>query len=266
VDVWLNTPTRPLEASGTSGMKAVMNGVLNFSVLDGWWAEGFKPEAGWAIPEKRTYENQQFQDELDAETIYNIMQDDIIPRYYKLSKDNIPSGWVQYIKNSTAGICHEFTMKRMLDEYNRKYYTKLAERSVAIKKNECGMAKSIADWKAKVNSHWDEIVVTSVKVPDSTKHTLRFGESFKAEVVLDCGSLLPEDIGMEVVFGQKQNGRMKDVLFSKPLKLGSSSGETATFSCEFGIEHAGALDYGIRMHPANPQIPYKLDTGLVRWI
>ncbi|MCK5766361.1 MAG: alpha-glucan family phosphorylase [Bacteroidales bacterium] len=266
VDVWLNTPTRPLEASGTSGMKAVMNGVLNFSVLDGWWAEGFKPEAGWAIPEKRTYENQQFQDELDAETLYNIMEDDIIPRYYKLSKDNIPSGWVQYIKNSTAGICHEFTMKRMLDEYNRKYYTKLAERSVAIRENEYSMAKSIADWKAKVNSHWDEIVVTSVKVPDSSKHTLRFGESFKAEVVLDCGSLLPEDIGMEVVFGQKRNGRMKDVLFSKPLKLGSSSGEAATFSCEFGIEHAGALDYGIRMHPANPQIPYKQDTGLVRWI
>jgi len=157
-------------------------------------------------------------------------------------------------------------MKRMLDEYNQKYYTKLAGRSVAIMADECSMAKNIADWKAKVNSHWDEIVVTSVKVPDSSKHTLRFGESFKAEVMLDCGSLLPEDIGVEVVFGRKQNGQVKDILFSKPLKLKSSSGETATFSCEFGIEHAGALDYGIRMHPANPQIPYKQDTGLVRWI
>ncbi len=266
VDVWLNTPTRPLEASGTSGMKAVMNGVLNFSVLDGWWAEGYKPDAGWAMTEKRTYENQEFQDELDAETIYNILEDDIARSFYSRDKDGIPVTWVKYIKNSTAEICNEFTMKRMLDDYQRKYYSKLAVRAIEIKADDCSMAKSIADWKAKVGQHWSEIVVKSVKIPDSSKRPLRFGESFKAEVKLDCGSLLPEDIGMEVIFGHKENGRKDDVLFSKALELKSTEKGIASFSCEFTIEHAGLLDYAIRMFPYNPMVPYRQETGFLRYI
>lgn len=266
VDVWLNTPTRPLEASGTSGMKATMNGVLNFSVLDGWWAEGYKPGAGWAIPEKRTYANQQFQDELDAETIYNKLEDDIVPKYYEQDKDGIPEGWVSSIRNSTANICHEFTMKRMLDEYNEKYYGKLAQRAVAIKADGCLMARDISDWKAKIEKHWDEIVVSSVKVPDSSKRALRFGETFKVEVKLDCGSLSPEDIGMEVVFGSKAEGRMEDVLFTRPMEMKTSSKEVATYSGEFDIRFAGALDYAIRMFPRNPLVAYKQEAGFIRYI
>ena len=266
VDVWLNTPTRPLEASGTSGMKAVMNGVLNFSVLDGWWAEGYKPEAGWAMTEKRTYKNQQFQDELDAETIYNIFEDDIVPTFYTLDKDGIPARWVKYIKNSTANICHEFTMKRMLDEYREKFYSKLAIRAIEIKADNCSMAKSIADWKSKVSQHWGEVEVKSVKVPDSTKRALRFGESFKAEVELDCGPLSAKDIGMEVIFALKEDGFKDDVLFSKALELSGEANGTATFSCEFAIEHAGLLDYAIRMFPNSPLLPYSQETGLLRYI
>ncbi len=266
VDVWFNTPTRPLEASGTSGMKAVMNGVLNFSVLDGWWAEGFKPEAGWAIPEKKTYENQQFQDELDAETIYNILEDDLIPRFYNTGKDEIPMEWVKYIKNSTAWISHEFTMKRMLDEYNSKYYRPLSERSVAIKKDDCSMARSISGWKEKLNRHWRDIVIKSVKVPDSSKRALRFGEVFKAEVKVEFGKIAVEDIGMEVVFGQRVNDQMEDILFSRPLAIGEVHDGIATFSSEFGIDHAGVLDYAIRMYPTNPLIPHKQETGMVKWI
>jgi len=266
VDVWLNTPTRPLEASGTSGMKATMNGVLNFSVLDGWWAEGYKPGAGWAIPEKRTYENQQFQDELDAETIYNKLEDDIAPKFYDTNKHGIPEGWVSSIRNSTANICHEFTMKRMLDEYNDKYYGKLAERAVAIKADGCLMAKNIADWKADIEKHWPEVVVKSVKVPDSSKRALRFGEPFKVEVKLECGSLRPEDIAMEVVFGSRKGGRMEDVLFTRQMEMKSFARGVATFSGEFDIRYAGALDYAIRMYPANPLIASKQESGFVRYI
>jgi len=266
VDVWLNTPTRPLEASGTSGMKAVMNGVLNFSVLDGWWAEGYKPGAGWAMSEKRTYENQQFQDELDSETIYNILEDDIAPHFYALDKDGIPSGWVQYIKKSTAEICHEFTMKRMLDEYREKYYSKLAVRAVDIKTDNCSMAKVIADWKYKVQKYWHEVAVRSVKVPDSSGRALRFGESFKAEVKLESGSLSPEDIGMEVIFGRKGNGRREELLFTRPLELKRATKDTVTFSCDFAIEHAGLLDYAIRMYPTNPLLSSRYEMGLVKYI
>ncbi|HRY98798.1 MAG TPA: alpha-glucan family phosphorylase, partial [Bacteroidales bacterium] len=122
VDVWLNTPTRPLEASGTSGEKAVMNGVVNFSVLDGWWAEGFREDAGWAIKEERTYENQDFQNQLDAETIYNTFEEQIIPLFYDRTSKGLPERWVNFVKNTISGIAPHFTMKRMLDDYIRKYY------------------------------------------------------------------------------------------------------------------------------------------------
>ncbi|HSG68708.1 MAG TPA: alpha-glucan family phosphorylase, partial [Bacteroidales bacterium] len=154
VDIWLNTPTRPLEASGTSGMKAIMNGVLNFSVLDGWWAEGFIEDAGWAIPEERTFQNQQFQDELDAETIYNILEEDITPKFYDNNESGFPPEWVKLIKNSTAGICSRFTMKRMLDEYKVNYYEPLSKRAVDIKADDCAMAKEIAEWKDKIRKNW----------------------------------------------------------------------------------------------------------------
>jgi len=154
----------------------------------------------------------------------------------------------------------------MLDEYNEKYYSKLAVRAVAIKADECSMARTLADWKTQVSHQWDEVVVKSVKVPDSSRQALRFGESFKAEVELNCGSLSPEDIGMEVVFGLKQDGRKEEALFVKPLELKGSSEGTATFSCEFGIEHAGVLDYAIRMFPVSSLLAYKQETGILRYI
>ncbi|MDT8393185.1 MAG: alpha-glucan family phosphorylase [Bacteroidales bacterium] len=267
VDVWLNTPTRPLEASGTSGMKALMNGVLNFSVMDGWWAEGFRENAGWAIEEKRTFDNQQFQDELDAETIYNIFEDDIIPRFYKLNQDNVPAEWIRYVKNSIAGICSEFTMKRMLDQYVEKYYNSIAERAVAIKANNCALAAEIADWKSRIRAHWPEIVVKSVKVPDAKTRALTFGESFKVEVQLDCGQLSPEDIELEVVFGQQANLGLEDVLFVKKLRHRSTNKEgLSVFAGDFEIDHAGSLDYAIRIFPSNPLLPNKQETGLLRYI
>jgi len=266
VDIWLNTPTRPLEASGTSGIKAIMNGVLNFSVLDGWWAEGFKSNAGWAISEERTFDNQQFQDELDAETIYNMMEDDIIPKFYKTGNDAIPTEWIRYIKNSTAGICHEFTMKRMLDQYSSTYYAPLAKRAVAIKADNCSMAGEIAEWKAKLHKHWDGIIVKSVKVPDSSERALRFGEAFKVEVKLDCGELSPDDIGLEIVFGERNGNRMEDIAYAKPLVFKGVQKGLASFKGEHEIDHAGVLDYAIRVFPKNSLLANKQETRLLRYI
>lgn len=141
VDIWLNTPTRPLEASGTSGEKAIMNGVVNFSVLDGWWAEGFRPDAGWALPEESIYQNQQFQDELDAETIYNILEDEIIPIFYAKDSRGTSSKWISYIKNTISGIAPHFTMKRQLDDYCNLYYKKLHQRSQILKEDDYSPGK-----------------------------------------------------------------------------------------------------------------------------
>lgn len=155
VDIWLNTPTRPLEASGTSGEKALMNGVVNFSVLDGWWLEGYREGAGWALTEKRTYQNQEHQDQLDAATIYSILETEILPLYYARNKKGYSEGWIKVVKNSIAQIAPHYTMKRQLDDYYSKFYCKLAKRFQTLAANDNAKAKEIAAWKEDVVAKWD---------------------------------------------------------------------------------------------------------------
>jgi starch phosphorylase len=160
----MNTPTRPLEASGTSGEKAEMNGVVNLSVKDGWWLEGYREGAGWALTEKRTYQNQGYQDQLDAATIYHLLEDEIIPLYYnKDKKTGISKGWIKVIKNSIAQIAPHYTMKRQLDDYYSKFYEKQAKRFKELSKNDNRLAKDIAQWKEAVAERWDAISVVSAE-------------------------------------------------------------------------------------------------------
>ena len=161
VDIWLNTPTRPLEASGTSGEKALMNGVVNFSVLDGWWLEGYREGAGWALTEKRTYQNQEHQDQLDAATIYSILETEILPLYYARNKKGYSEGWIKVVKNSIAQIAPHYTMKRQLDDYYNKFYNKLAKRFHMLSANDNAKAKEIAAWKEEVVAKWDSIEIVS---------------------------------------------------------------------------------------------------------
>lgn len=161
VDIWMNTPTRPLEASGTSGEKAEMNGVVNLSVLDGWWVEGYREGAGWALPEKRTYENQAYQDQLDAATIYGLLENDIIPMYYNRNKKGYSADWVKVIKNSISTIAPHYTMKRQLDDYFDRFYNREALRFKKLQEHDYRLAKDIALWKETVAERWDEIHVVS---------------------------------------------------------------------------------------------------------
>lgn len=154
VDIWMNTPTRPLEASGTSGEKAELNGVVNLSVLDGWWVEGYREGAGWALDEKRTYQNQEYQDKLDAATIYGLLENEIIPMYYKKNKKGYSEKWIQVIKNSIATIAPHYTMKRQLDDYFDKFYNRQAKRSAQLLANNNELAKKIATWKEAVAERW----------------------------------------------------------------------------------------------------------------
>lgn len=266
VDVWLNTPTRPLEASGTSGEKAVMNGVLNFSVLDGWWAEGYKPDAGWALQEERTYDNQYFQDELDAENIYNIFEEQIIPDFYNRNKNGVPLKWVDLMKNTIATIAPEFTMKRMLDDYYAKFYNKLIKRSSVLFDNDFENVRVLSSWKRRLLGGWDSIEVISVKVPDSTKKPLKLGENFIAEIVLKVNSLSAEDVGMEVIFGHKVNDEVKKIAFIEDMTVAGVEGNIVTFFIEIPTLKAGVIDYAFRLSPRHPLLPHRQDFGLVKWI
>ncbi|MCK4407316.1 MAG: alpha-glucan family phosphorylase, partial [Bacteroidales bacterium] len=266
VDIWLNTPKRPFEASGTSGEKAVMNGVVNLSVLDGWWAEAYKENAGWAIKEARTYNDQKFQDELDAETIYNILENEIIPVYYKKNENNIPAEWISYVKNTISEIAPHFTMKRMLDDYYRKFYNKMSSRSIKLQANNFEKAYEIAEWKKKIQNNWKNIKIISVALPDSTQRPLVLGDTFKAEITLDLNGLNASDIGVEVLFGQKENDKVEEIMFSKELNLLESNENITKYFCEVPILKPGVFDYVFRIFPKNAFLPHRQDFGLIKWI
>jgi len=262
VDIWLNTPTRPLEASGTSGQKAEMNGVLNFSILDGWWLEGYVKGAGWAITEKNTYQNNDYQDQLDAVTIYSMLENEIIPLYFN-RKDKVYSPeWVMYIKNSIAKIAPRFTTKRMLDDYINQFYTKLSNRSVYLSENGFAKAKEISAWKEKLVDCWDTIQVTSKNVPEKFMHNPKVGDPYTIGVTL---SNVPfNGIGVELVISfLKLDG--SHIIKTIELNQVNAQNGVLTFEVEYMLRKAGMFSYSFRMFPKNPDLPHRQDLCYVRW-
>ncbi|MCF6342515.1 MAG: alpha-glucan family phosphorylase, partial [Bacteroidales bacterium] len=266
VDIWLNTPTRPLEASGTSGEKAVMNGVVNFSVLDGWWAEGYLPDAGWAIEESRTFRNQQFQDELDAEIIYNTLEQEIIPTYYDTDKEGLSKNWIAKIKNTIAKVAPRFTMQRMLEDYYTNFYSKLFESADKMHDEGFENARKLVEWKNKVKQAWDSISVESLLIPDSNSGPLDFGKHFVAELVLKLPGLQAEDIGVEIIMGNKTNGDIHEINFRQGLKTKTLSNSKVKYTCDFPLQQAGVQDYAFRVFPQHPGLKYRMDFPLVKWV
>ena len=264
VDIWMNTPTRPLEASGTSGEKAEMNGVVNLSVKDGWWLEGYREGAGWALTEKRTYQNQGYQDQLDAATIYGLLEQEIVPLYYNKDENGISKGWIQVVKNSIAQIAPHYTMKRQLDDYYSKFYEKEAKRFKEISANNYQVAKEIALWKETVVERWDAISVVSSEwdVPASglftgTKYTLRY-------VINEQG--LDDAVGLEKVnVYTDENG--EDHIFSiEPLKMIGHEGNNYTFEATLAPRQAGLYKSAVRMYPKNSLLPHRQDFCYVKWL
>jgi glycogen phosphorylase/synthase len=266
VDIWLNTPTRPLEASGTSGMKAVMNGVMNLSVLDGWWVEGYRENAGWALDEKAAYENQAFQNEFDAETIYNLLEFEIAPLFYTRDKDNIPVKWVEMVKNCIVQIAPHFTMKRMLDDYFERFYNKLFIRSKTIKENDFALAMEIADWKRKVKFNWENIKVESLRFSEALKSQLELGVEYHGEVVLDMNGLSQVKMGLEMVIVSNVPEHPNEIIHVEPMKLIIENNGRAVYRLSFKPPKAGNFNYGIRLTPINDSLPYRQDFCYVKWL
>ena len=265
VDIWMNTPTRPLEASGTSGEKAEMNGVVNLSVLDGWWVEGYRKGAGWALPQKRTYENQGYQDQLDAATIYSLLETDIIPMYYNKNKKGYSEEWIKVIKNSIATIAPHYTMKRQLDDYFSRFYCKMAERSHSLQANDFAKAKEIAAWKETVAQRWDTIsVVSANKTETVNQGQFETGKSYDIEYVIDEKGL-DDAIGVEmVVVGSDADGNDK-LMKVIPLELVKRDGNLYTFRGSVKNDFAGSFKVAYRMYPKNADLPHRQDFCYVKW-
>lgn len=264
VDIWMNTPTRPLEASGTSGEKAEMNGVVNLSVLDGWWVEGYRDGAGWALPQKRTYDNQTYQDQLDASTIYSMLENEIIPMFYRHEEQGYSKEWVKTIKNSIATIAPHYTMKRQLDDYFNKFYIKLANRFEQLDANNHQIAKDIAQWKESLVAHWDAIKVVS-KDTSFLDNGGETGVRYQVKYVIDEQGL-DDVIGLELVtLNSLPDSNGREVHKIIPFKMVGHEGNQYTFVAELEPDVAGTFKSCVRMYPKNAYLPHRQDFCYVKW-
>lgn len=265
VDIWLNTPTRPLEASGTSGEKAEMNGVLNFSVLDGWWYEGYRfdEKAGWALTDKRTFTDQSQQDRLDAATIYSMLENEIIPLYFAKNSLGYSPEWVQYIKRSIGHIAPHFTMKRMIDDYISRFYDKEAARFKRLSANGDALAKEIVAWKEKVAAAWDGVKVVSLDGVDTLGAAGSTGKDIHISAVVDTNGL-GKDIRVEAVVYKLVDGQ-EEFLERSEFKLDKIEGNIAHFSYDEKLRNPGQLRYAFRIYPWNAELPHRQDFAYVRW-
>ncbi len=267
VDIWLNTPTRPLEASGTSGEKCVMNGTMHFSVLDGWWAEGYRQDAGWALPIEQTFDDQELQDELDAERIYSLLENNITQKFYQRSGDGIPEDWIGMIRNTIAHVAPEFTMNRMLRDYIKRFYLKLQKRTLDLKEHDYQLPKELSRWKHRVMSHWKNIQVLDQHFPDATSGEFMVGETYTGKVLLELDGLDPDEIGVEMVFTRSESGR-EHSSYRGTLEFECTrvDGTKAEYTFVQDVDEAGVFDIGFRIFPKNEHIPHRMDFPLVRWI
>ncbi len=266
VDIWLNTPTRPLEASGTSGEKAEMNGVLNFSVLDGWWYEGYRfaENAGWALTDKRTFTDQGQQDKLDAATIYSMLENEIVPLYFKKNYKGFSPEWIQYIKRSIGRIAPHFTMKRQLDDYISRFYEPEARRCHALAAHNFKEAREIVEWKENFASRWNGIQVLGSEFTESNAQgAARTGDRFDVCCTVNTNGL-GDSLGVELVMYKDKDG-VSTYSGRKDLVITGHEGDIYHYELKDQMKEAGVFRYSLRMYPKNDKLPHRQDFAYVRW-
>ena len=239
-----------------------MNGVVNLSVLDGWWYEGYREGAGWALTEKRTFQNQEQQDQLDAATIYSLLENEILPLYYARNSKGYSEGWIRTVKNSIAQIAPHYTMKRQLDDYYDRFYQKEGARGAKMAANNYQLAKELAAWKEKVADNWDSVEVREVNIPTVLSEMPQIGNSYPVTVTID-GKAIADSIGLDLVVtkndGQANNYRAVE------MEVVKREGTLVTFCVNYNIKHSGAFKFGFRMFPKNEELPHRMDFAYTRW-
>ncbi|MFO7188759.1 MAG: alpha-glucan family phosphorylase [Pseudomonadota bacterium] len=263
VDVWLNNPIYPLEASGTSGMKAGMNGVINLSILDGWWGEGYTGDNGWAIKPASPALDQQRRDQEEARDLYEILQDRVIPMYYNRGDMGYSPEWVRMSKRSMATILPRFNAHRMINEYISKFYLPASQAGRKYAEGGYANARTVAQWKAKVCAAWPNVTIRRLDTP---KRRIRFGESVRIEVAVNLDTLSPGDVAVEAVLtrGLRDGGDRRVYAFAAD-GTRTEAGEHR-FVLELEPELCGRLDYRIRVYPAHELLTHPFELGLMLWV
>jgi starch phosphorylase len=265
-DVWLNTPRRPLEASGTSGMKVIANGGLNFSILDGWWDEGFDPEVGWKIGNGEEYTDHDYQDEVEARQLYHILETQIGPLFYSRGEDLLPRGWITKVKNSMKKLGPFFNTHRMVQEYFEKFYVQAYEKRRELQKDKWKKAIELADWKDKVIQKWSQIKINKVLNGKSNK-SIYVGEEFPVEAEINLGELTSDDVEVQLYFGpveKQDNPESNSTVVMSPSDSKMTNG-VIIYKGDIVTGHSGQQGFTIRIVPKNPMLTNPFDVGVVYW-
>ena len=264
-DVWLNTPLRPREASGTSGMKATANAVLNLSILDGWWDEAYQPEVGWAIGRGETYDDREYQDQVEAEALYDLLERDVVPLFYDRGVNGLPRRWIARMKDSIGNLCYFFNTHRMVQEYTERFYLPGAERYERITADDMARAKALAAWKTRVQENWPQVRIERVEAEPFTE--LQVGDRFQARARVYLGTLTPDDVRVELYLGRVDAaGDLvgAEAILMKPVeggKAGSCLFETNEVVCFASGRHG----YTVRVLPNHPDLAKSFLPGLIAW-
>ncbi len=262
-DIWLNTPRRPMEASGTSGMKAGMNGVLNCSILDGWWDEGYDPELGWAIGKGEEYADTELQDEIESKALYDLLEREIVPTFYERGRDGLPRDWIKLMKNSVRDTGKHFCTHRMLMEYTDKYYLPALENAKRLKAGNFESAKDLAKYLELVRHEWYAVTVEDLR--SSAKPVMERGDSVSVDARVRIGALGPEQLMVELYYGPVSSTGQIYNPSRMEMKAGEFQGGAYDYAVKIKCQQTGQLGYAVRVLPKHPDLVHSFLPGLVKW-
>ena len=261
VDVWLNNPRRPLEASGTSGQKAALNGAPSLSVLDGWWVEGYDGENGWAIGEERKYPDEAAQDEADALSLYRLLEDEVVPLFYQRDEHGLPCAWLDKMRAAIASVAPTFSLNRMLKEYVTVYYMPAAIQGIKLREADFAAAKALADWERRVTGGWPQV---SIQADGPAGTEMCVGESMSVEAELRPGPLAGKDLAVELVYGSQRDGELAQVTVLPMIQTSNGDGRYH-YRADLSSPDSGQFVYGVRVRPDQADLPHPFALHMVRW-
>lgn len=266
VDLWLNNPRRPLEASGTSGQKAGINGIPNLSIADGWWCEGYNGKNGWVISDGMQYENEEQQDDADSKSLYWLLENKIIPLYFKRNEDGVPTEWVKIMKESIKSVAPMFSTHRMLSDYTRAYYIPCIDRVERIRQSNYNFIRNLSVFKHNIRKFWHDIRITSENRADfPVEHSIRSGETVTLNATVYLGNLSPDDVAVEVYYGPLENNQIQNGMTAEMDFMKRSESSACHYSVNLKITEGGEYGYTFRVIPKHSELFNKHDIPFIKW-